>query len=198
MKPRKVAAVPPVDAPVSSEDAAVPLEAGRADAVRAMLPSQLIQGGEIIVLCVKPSPWFIVLTSLGWIAWTAAGTALLVQLQLRGFLALERRDIIMLGSALLGARLFWQTLEWLSRTYVLTDRRVIAVAGVLRIRVFECPLPRVQHTSLMLSLRERLLGLGTIGFATAGTAITEVYWAMLAKPLDVHQTVVRTLQRYGR
>jgi len=99
---------------------------------------------------------------------------------------------------LLLLRLFWQFLEWLSRVYVLTDRRVVAVAGVLRVRVFEAPLQQVQHTNLLLSLRERLFGLGTVAFATAGTAIAEAYWLMLADPLEVHRKIVQTLNRYRR
>ncbi|MEE9211213.1 MAG: hypothetical protein V3U29_01000, partial [Phycisphaeraceae bacterium] len=62
--------------------------------------------------------------------------------------------------------------------------------------VFECQLKQVQNTNALFSLRERLFGLGTIGFATAGTAVTEAYWFMIAKPLDVHQHVVQTLNRY--
>jgi uncharacterized membrane protein YdbT with pleckstrin-like domain len=93
-------------------------------------------------------------------------------------------------------RLFWQFLEWLSRVYVLTDRRVIRVRGVWRVRVFEALLKNIQHTTVERSMRERLLGLGTIGFATSGTAFTEASWRMVARPLEVHQIVVQTIGRY--
>ena len=46
------------------------------------------------------------------------------------------------------------------------SRRVICRGGVLRVIVFEAPLRNIQHTSVFASLRERVMGLGTIGFAT--------------------------------
>ena len=93
-------------------------------------------------------------------------------------------------------RLFWQFLEWLSRVYVLTDRRVIRVKGVLRISVFEAPLRQIQHTAAQYSIRERIFGLGTIGFATAGTGVIEAAWEMVARPMEVHGAVVQALNRY--
>jgi hypothetical protein len=67
---------------------------------------------------------------------------------------------------------------------------------VVRVEVFEASLKDVQHTQASYTLRERLFGLGTIAFATAGTGLAEAYWLMISSPLQVHQTVVRTLQRY--
>ena len=49
---------------------------------------------------------------------------------------------------------------------------------------------------MIFTVRERVFGLGTLGFATAGTALREAYWVMLAKPLEVHKTVVETINRY--
>ncbi|MEX0777626.1 MAG: PH domain-containing protein [Phycisphaeraceae bacterium] len=164
--------------------------------ITALLPPQLLQGGELIILLLKPSPWFIILESLRTL------TALMMLLVIAWVLAkydllpMGQRDVVLAGIAIGGLRLFWQFLEWLSRVYVLTDRRIIRVRGVLRVHVFECPLKQVQHTTAIYSVPERLVGLGTIGFATAGTAVTEAYWQMVAKPLQVHQTVVETLNRY--
>ena len=73
---------------------------------------------------------------------------------------------------------------------------MIRIRGVIRVHVFECQLAQIQHTNLLFSLRERVFGLGTIGFATAGTAAAEVFWLMIARPLDVHQLLVQTLNRY--
>ena len=109
-----------------------------------------------------------------------------------------RALIGIVGILLLTARLFWQFLEWLSRGYVMTDQRVVTVAGGLRVRVTDTPLSNITHSELFFSLRERFFALGTLGFNTAGTAFTEAYWVMIAKPLDVHAKVVETLKRYRR
>ena len=161
-----------------------------------MLPAELLQPGEVIILLLKPSAWFILLAPLRTL--TAIIVVGLIAETINSYLALDisRQSIILGTLALLLLRVFWQFLEWLSRVYVLTDRRVVTVAGVLRIGVFETPLQKIQHTNMVLSLRERLFGLGTITFATAGTAAIEAFWLMLANPLEVHQKVVQTINRY--
>lgn len=170
-------------------------EASRPD-VAALLPEELLQPGELIVLMIKPSPWYILLGSLRAlviIALLAMAVSCLTQYDL---VNISRQDVILAAAGLMIVRLFWQLLDWLCRVYVLTDRRVIRVKGVVRVEVFEANLKKVQNTTCYFSLRERLFGLGTIGFATAGTATYEAYWLMIARPLHVHQTVVQTLERY--
>ena len=162
-----------------------------------MLPAELLQPGEIIVLLLKPSPWFILLAPLR----TLTGIVVLAMAVdiANSYLSLgmSRQNTLLAALTLLLFRLFWQFLEWLSRVYVLTDRRIITVAGVIRVRVFETSLQNIQHTSMLFSLRERLLGLGTIAFATAGTAISETFWLMITSPLTVHQKIIQTLSRYS-
>lgn len=170
-----------------------------ADEAEALLPQRLLQGGEIVVLILKPSLWFILLSRLGWLATVAAIAAGLIWLEHRyGLGWYELQDVATLGMGAITAVLLWQTLDWFSRVFVLTDRRVVRQMGVLRPQLFEAPLHRSQHTELLLTIRERLFGLGTIGFATAGTGIPEAYWVMLNSPHEVHHRVVRTINRYRR
>ncbi|MFN3166945.1 MAG: PH domain-containing protein [Phycisphaeraceae bacterium] len=195
---------PAADAHLRSDFAAA--EAGdAADAepmlarATAMLPAQLLQPGEIIILLLKPSPWFILLVPLRFLTVVLLCATLAILLQRKGYdLGVGRHDVVIATLALVGARLFWQMLDWLSRVYVLTDQRIIRVKGVLNVQVFECPLQKIQQTDLILPLLQRLFWLGTIGFATAGTAAHEAFWFMVARPLDVHQKVIETLRRYRR
>lgn len=162
-----------------------------------MLPAELLQPTEIIVLMLKPSAWFILLSCIGTLIGIIIAAAIALALIDRNVpIGIGRKDVVLLAMGLIAARLFWQFLEWLSRVYVLTDRRVIRVRGVLRVSVFEAPIKLVQHTNTFFSLRERFFGLGTIGFATAGTGIVEAHWEMLPQPLEVHRIVVQTLNRY--
>ncbi len=64
--------------------------------------------------------------------------------------------------------------------------------------LFEAPLRNIQHTSVFQPLRERLFGLGTIGFATAGSDVFDAFWVMVRQPFAVHRTVIEAVQRYGR
>ena len=163
-----------------------------------MLPPELLHSGEIIVLLLKPSPWYILLAPLQALTVIAVATLGAVAAAPHVPFAPGRGDLVLLGAAAIGLRLFWQLLEWLSRVYVLTDQRVIAVAGVLRIVVFQARHGQVQHTNLLFSLRERVFGLGTIAFATAGTGQAEAVWRMVAHPLETHREVVRVINRYRR
>lgn len=168
------------------------------DEALAMLPAELIQPDEAIILVIKPSPWMIPLEALR--AMATVGLTLALCLALinanASLLPIGRGDLIVAAVGTMGIRLFWQFLDWMGRVYVLTDRRVIRVKGVVRIVVFEAPLKRIQHTELQFSLRERLFGLGTISFATAGTAGIDAQWRMISNPLEVHQEVVRAVSRY--
>jgi uncharacterized membrane protein YdbT with pleckstrin-like domain len=171
---------------------------GPVDAVKAaaLLPEDLIQNGEIVILLLKPHPLFIILAWLKLLVMLILVTVIGVVIDEKINYGASRQNIIITGSIVILARLVWQFLEWLSRTYVLTDRRVIAVGGVLRVRVFEAPLSRVAHTEVVFSIRERLFMLGSIGFFTAGTAGAEAFWLMLAKPMQIHRTVIESLRRY--
>lgn len=203
IRPRQSASVTPggqvlhaVRAEAEAEPDATPTTPLHAHAAN-LLPAELLQPGELIILLLKPSVWFIILGSLRFLG--VVGIVVLGMLWLsgpQGWQYLGRRDILILGAIACSARLFWQFLVWLSHVYVLTDRRIIRVYGVLRVSVFETALKQVQHTTAYFSIRERLFGLGSIGFATAGTAVIETWWLMVNNPLEVHRTIAKTLSRY--
>ena len=192
--------MPPHTPPPARHAEADTWPATAADPVRAaaMIPAELLQDGEIIVLLLKPHPLYIVLAPLRILVILTLATTLCVLIDTRLTTGANRQSILLVGITLILARLFWQFLEWLSRVYVMTDRRLIAVAGVLRVRVFETPLQNITHSEMLFSIRERLFGLGTLGFYTAGTGMVEAYWVMLAAPLEVHRQVVEALRRYRR
>ena len=65
------------------------------------------------------------------------------------------------------------------------------------VRIFDVPIRDIQHTSVFQPLRERLFGLGSIGFATAGSDVFDAFWVMIRQPFAVHKIVVETIERYG-
>ncbi len=161
-----------------------------------MLPAELLQPGEIIILLLKPSVWFILLAPLRTLSLILIFTVVAYGINIRTGLGYNSQNIVLIGLALILVRLFWQFLEWLSRVYVLTDKRIITVSGVLRVVVFETMLKNIQHTNTIITLRESVFSLGTISFATAGSAVSETFWLMLNHPMEVHQKIVQTLNRY--
>ena len=162
------------------------------------IPAELMRDDEIIILVLRPSMLFIVLsctTSLAVIAIVALAFAWLSNLPWATWTDFHAIRLGVIAAAL---RLSWQTLEWWSRLYVLTDRRVIRRAGVLRVYIFEAALNRIQHTVVVRGLLERLFGLGTIGFATAGSDTFDAFWVMIRHPFKAHRTVVDAIRRYGK
>ena len=108
--------------------------------VSSMLPDELLQPNEIIILLLKPSLWFILLPCLSFLIGLAVLAGVAIWLRNAGHLAyLTRQDIVLCCIGLAGIRLFWQFLEWLSRVYVLTDQRVIRLMGFIRAPVLESP-----------------------------------------------------------
>jgi len=164
-----------------------------------MLPAQLLYPGEVVVLLLRPSPLYILLAPLRTLIVIVLGVLLVALVQRRGLdLGLSAADLVLAGTGLIGARLFWQVLEWLNRIYILTDRRVIRVRGVVNVHVFERPLDDVRRVDLLRPAILRVFGLGTLGYITNGDNTYEAYWHMLAKPRQVHDTVNQTLKRYRR
>ncbi len=162
------------------------------------LPAGLVDDDEVVLLLLRPSMLYIPLASLGGLLVIAVVT--LALMYLGRLVGMAGTDTVAFGLGVAGgvARLAWQGLEWWSRLYVLTDRRVLRRKGVLRPTVFEARLRDIQHTSVFQHLRERTFGLGSIGFASAGSEVFDAFWVMIRQPFAVHRTVVEAIERYGR
>jgi len=163
-----------------------------------IVPAHLLSGGEIVVLAIKPSLWFILFVSVRWLLLT--GLILLLALKLPGWgelyeLPLSRGILVKLGLAIGAARLAVAVLQWACRLYVLTDRRIMRMRGVFNIDIFECPLTRIQNTFMTLSFYERLVRLGSIHFATAGSGQVEAIWRNIVRPLEVHEQVRQAISK---
>lgn len=162
--------------------------------VRDMVPAHLLDGGEIVHFAIKPSPWFVLLVSLRWLAVAAL---LVVLAGWEWFPSGYRWYAYQLATAVAGARLAWAILEWVSRLYVLTNRRVMRIRGVFNVELFECSLGRLQNTYATFSLLERITRVGTITFQTAaaggpgGTAS----WRIVSRPLEVHEKLREAIRR---
>ena len=169
-----------------------------ADTPATALPADVLRDDEVVILALKPHPLFIILSSLTSLLVIGIITMLLAYLAKVPWISWTDAQAFGLGAMLVFVRLVWQALEWWNRVYILTDRRIIRRAGVLRISMFEAPLRQVQHTHVFVRVRERLFGLGTIGFATAGTGVFDTFWTTVSKPFAVHRTVTEAIERYGR
>jgi len=162
------------------------------------VPADLVRDDEIVILLLRPSILYIILSSIGSLMFILIITLALMWMTRLAWVTWTDVAAAGLGFGLAAIRLGWQALEWWSRVYVLTDRRIIRRMGVLRVSVFECQLKNIQHTSVFMLVRERLFNLGSIGFSTAGSDTFEAFWVMIRRPFEVHRIVVQAIERYGR
>jgi len=162
-----------------------------------VVPAHLLDEGEAVILAIKPSLWFILFASAKVFLVVAAVVFLAwrweyVYRDLFSFLSF--RTIYQIAAVVVAVQLAVSFVVWLSRLYVLTNRRVIRIKGVFNIDIFEAPLARIQNTYLTLAVYERPVGLGSIHFATAGTAAIEATWQNISQPLDVHEMIRRAMR----
>jgi dephospho-CoA kinase len=173
---------------VTKRPAKPPPEAGAGRPARSWINAHL-PDGERPVLVLKPSPLFIVLRPLGTLILLAAAAWGAFWLHAAYPVGLPALLAAWGALTLLAARIVWQALEWAARAYIMTEKRVLRIGGVLRRSVSDVPLARIQHVVVHRAIRERLTGLGSLGFATAGTGWVEQVWVMVPRPYGLLKTV---------
>ncbi|MEQ8850395.1 MAG: dephospho-CoA kinase [Phycisphaerales bacterium] len=140
-------------------------------------------------LAFKPSPWFVILRSRD--ALFAAALLVAIALGVRAIAPIgvwfERALIV--AAVFVLARVIWSAIQWACRWYILTDRRAIRVAGVFRRTTSEIPRDSIRAAAMHESIAQRVVGLGTIGFATAGTGGYELVWSDVARPNQIRSLV---------
>jgi hypothetical protein len=177
----------------AGEAAASPAAIGavRATSLGTLLGSHILRDGELILLILKPSLWFIVFNSLVFALVCAATAAVLALVDHRV------RDGFYLEAALfvIAGRVMWAVLQWMGRLYILTDQRVLRIAGVFSVDVFDCPLRKVVRARMVSTGREKLVGVGSIEIIPADDAIPSAIWQTIATPKEILERLRAAITR---
>jgi hypothetical protein len=168
--------------------------AAPAQAASLHVAQELLDGGEIVLLAIKPSAWFVLFDSARWLMLAAA---LLIAGQVPGLPlgGLSGPAIAQLAAALAVGRLGIAVLRWAARHYVLTNRRVMRLSGVYRPDILACPLVSIRNTRVQRRLHERLFRLGTIQFFFECPPAGDCDWHEIARADKVHEQVRRAIER---
>lgn len=171
--------------PITPKRIATPVRTDAGASVRIDLSE-----GEEVILVVSPHWLYILLDRMGVLVFViVAGLAIWI---------FTDGALLKLGAVVLVVGwLFWQLAERASRRYVLTSRRVVSVAGLLRQKVVDAPIRNVRQVTMFKSIPERILGLGTLGFATAGTAGQDVVWRLIDRPAERFTEARRLIDQPG-
>lgn len=190
-RPGTAAGLPAALAAATMSD--VPSRAARADALWAELPGGVVDGGELVLLAIKPSMWRPVFESAAWLAAACVTALALTRLErpLPGLsLALTTQLVLLIGLARLGIAV----VRWVPTWYVLTNRRIMNIQGVRAPRISSCLLLDVRNTYLSRPHVERLVGLGTITFVSEHPAQSPPAWRSITSPDEVHTRIRRAIE----
>src|SRR5215207_591909 len=170
-------------------------EAPTATSLATLLSRHILRDGEVVILLLKPSPLFIALTSLRFVAVVALLVTAVFLFDLNDRFHLNTLAVIEAGIFIAAGRLMFAVLQWMARLYVLTDLRVLRISGVFNVQIFDCPLRKVARTRVHQSTRDRLLGVGSIEIIPMAEDEPEGLWQTIAKPRLVHEQVVATINK---
>ncbi len=181
----------PVAFSAATSDA--PPRASEVAAKLADLPGSVLDGGEIVLLAIKPSKWRPLFDSAPWLVTCSLLAIVLTWLRapLPGLSLTATAQIILLVGL---ARIGLAVVKWVPTWYLLTNRRVINVRGVRRPRILACLLLEVRNTYLHASVAEKAARLGTITFATDQAQTPPRYWQSIGHPEDVHAKIRRAIE----
>lgn len=158
----------------------------------AVVPTHLLDGGEVVVFAIKPSPWFVFFRSFRWLIGLTL-VALIGSMVGEGFVGADTliQTVAAAAALVVGVTL----LQWVSRLYVLTNRRMMRFRGVLSVEILETPLVKIDEVTLSVAPYERPTRLGTLYFETPDDATGPVCWFHVARPQEVHREVSDAIRR---
>ena len=170
----------------------------RSSPLAALLTRHVLRDGEVVLLVLKPSLWFIVIQSI----FFAAAVGLLVGVT-HGvgdrLTSMHRVAFIEAAVFFTAARVMWAILQWMGRLYVLTDQRVIHLAGMFNVEIHECPLRKIGRTQIAANVREKLVRTGSIEIFPKDSADNSMAsvgtWQTISHPAEVHEQIVAAIRR---
>ena len=97
--------------------------------------------------------------------------------------------IVGVVAVLFALRLLWRIWEWRAKRFVVTDRRIFEVSGLLTRKVASMPLAKMTDITYRRSILGRLLGYGEVVVETAGQEQALHRLDHLPRPDDFYRTI---------
>ena len=176
-----------------SGEATADVRAARPTSIGMLLTNHVLQDGELVLLVLKPSVWFVLISSSWTIGLVLIGllSALVFDEEVPG----RASTWVELAVFLLAGRVMWAVLHWMGRLYILTDMRILRLSGVFNVNIFDCPLRKVARTRVLRTMRERLMRLGSIEVTPCDTECEAGAWNTVAKPDVVNEQINAAINR---
>ena len=168
-----------------AEAAAAPgaaaISPARTTSLGVIVRAHVLRDGELVLMILKPSLWFIVFSSIAFAIVVAflAALATTIDRHTHDYFYLEGAIFLITGS------LMWSLLQWMGRIYILTDQRILRITGVFSIEIFECPLRKVFRVRMVSAPREKLVGTGSIEIIPAEETAPSAVWQTISHPKEI-------------
>jgi len=156
----------------------------------------LLGDGELVLLAIKPSAWFVPLTSVRALAVLAL--AAVCGHYLGRVIPMGRgpQAIEVLCGVLAVVRLVAACCQWAGTLYVLTNRRVLRIRGAVKVAIVGCALTEIRHTALLTTgLIERLGRVGTLFFQTDRGNLAGGEWLHISRPGEVLEMIDKAVNQ---
>jgi hypothetical protein len=169
----------PAEAAAAPGAAAIP--PARTTSLGIIVRSHVLRDGELVLMILKPSLWFIVFNSIAFAIVVAfmAVLAATIDHHMHDSFYLEGAIFLITGS------LMWSILQWMGRTYILTDQRILRITGVFSVEIFECPLRKVFRVRMVSTSREKLVATGSIEIIPAEETAPSAVWQTISNPKEI-------------
>lgn len=158
-----------------------------------IVPEAVVRDDEVIILAVRPSLWFIPLRAVPGIAMAVVIVAGLWGYEkcTGGVPYAAAAAVFAAGLLCGGIYIAIAALRWISRLYILTNRRLLTIQGGWKPDVFECPLARISDVVAVYYGPERLLGIGSLAFTVEDNPYARPDWIHLRKADEIAREIRR-------
>lgn len=153
------------------------------------VPPQLLDGGETVFFAVKPSAWFVLIVSARWLAAAVVLGVLSYTVIPTHYATYAFQAAVLLAVV----RLSWATFEWVARIYLLTNRRVMSIRGVMSAEIYAAPLHTIERAEVFATPGERLFRVGSVVFESE--TMGRGAWEIVARPVEMHERLQHAIRR---
>ena len=158
----------------------------------ALLTGHILRDGEVVLLILKPSLWYIAFGSMRFIA---AGLIAVIAGKLWVHNSHAVSSIVYAATFVVAGRMMWAVLQWMGRLYVLTDLRVVRLSGVFNVDIADCALRKVAQTRLTRTFREKLWRLGSIEIVPVDDSCAASAWQTVRRPAEIQAKIQSAIDR---
>ncbi len=162
---------------------------------QAVSPQNMLHENEIVILMLRPSVWYIFVTSSTYIVVVLA-LALLSETSQVIDHVIGLRTMVTITAILVACRLLYGVMEWIGYHYILTNCRLITIQGLLQPQISQTVLGRISSITLTQSLPQKVLRTGTLGFTFEATNMPSGTWHWIRSPQRVEQQIRQAIGRY--